>query len=83
MERALFYALTSQSPSFETAEKIIGMEENPMMVFALGRAFEGYATLQDENKSKWVGMALRSQKQSQSFCCVHLVLFNAILTCQY
>lgn len=67
MERALFYALTSQSPSFETAEKVIGIEENPMMVFALGRAFEGYATLQDENKSKWVGMALRAQKQSQSF----------------
>ncbi len=67
MERALHYALASQTSSFETAEKILATEENPMMVFALGRACEGYATLQKEEKSKWVALALRAQKQSQSF----------------
>ena len=67
MERALNYALVSQTPSLDTAEKILAMEENPMMIFALVRAFEGYATLQNENKSKWVAMALRAQKQAQSF----------------
>ena len=67
MERALHYALASQTSSFETAEKILATEENPMMVFALGRACEGYATLQKEEKSKWVALALRAQKQAQSF----------------
>ncbi len=67
MERALHYALASQTPSLETAEKILVTEENPMMVFALGRACEGYATLQNADKSRWVDLALKSQKQSQSF----------------
>lgn len=67
MERALNYALASQTSSFETAEKILATEENPMTVFALGRACEGYATLQNENKSKWVTLALKAQKHSQSF----------------
>jgi len=67
MERALLYALASQTPSLDAVEKILTFEENPMMVFALGRACEGYATLQNIDKSKWVALALKAQKHSQSF----------------
>lgn len=61
---ALAFALKNQPQSLESAEEILTKEENPLVVFALGRAMEGYAAIQIEEKAKWTALALKAQDKA-------------------
>lgn len=65
-DKAMDFAMNGQKPALEKAQSLLELEENPLVVFAWGKALEGYAALQKDQKEKWLSLSLKAQNQAGS-----------------